>query len=703
MPRSSSISEARSPPLPPTQGGPGFSPFLGPTVNSFAYAHTPPLGVFEPTGPSAAITDRSPHPSPLLMPVQHSSGIAPLPSRAMKLPPAALVAANGQHHHQPSQGFGQFNPQYSTANSSRSTLASVTSSPASGNLGSSSGIANSNIPSALLPPPAVPLSSSHMTSSHATASTSPVTTGTSKRASASARDSKRRATHSQIERRRREKINDRLITLRNLVPACAREVEERRKVKAEEEEAARRLAQGLPPLSPTAESSAVGQGEAASGGAAGSASDKAKRKRSRRRAAAAAAAAAAADASGPADAEDKEEDLGLHKLEVLTHAIDYIYELQARIADLEAQVTRSNSIGNLHYASSIRSVSTAFTSPVMSLHADSPIMASFGRPTSGPMPIPGPHKSTTVSPLFEGFTVSGMGFSHQSSSSRHRPPTLSQSDSWRDIKHNETDGDVSPVSLYGRIPSIPGQSAIPPSMTLPPPAETSTNQTSEAFTAAAEALLSISASPDTLRPVSHVRDVPLPHTSSSSARKHPYARRATMGNVSTSQSLASEGQGTAASTFHSLQQDRAAAAAAVAGARAARRQSQAQIPIAIPGRRSSRTKAAGAGVPVSRAPGGAPHAEDMDVPADPMDEDNDFDSANSGEDDKVQNVQAESSNSATRARQGDAGDRPAGMDDDDEDVGDDTDPLSDPHVDSNGKLVTPPALELGESAMAADN
>lgn len=35
------------------------------------------------------------------------------------------------------------------------------------------------------------------------------------------RDGARRALHSQIERRRREKINDRLIALRNTVPSCA--------------------------------------------------------------------------------------------------------------------------------------------------------------------------------------------------------------------------------------------------------------------------------------------------------------------------------------------------------------------------------------------------------------------------------------------------------------------------------------------------
>ncbi|MCO5589582.1 hypothetical protein L7F22_043550 [Adiantum nelumboides] len=125
------------------------------------------------------------------------------------------------------------------------------------------------------------------------------------------RDSKRRATHSQIERRRREKINDRLITLRSIVPACVAEIEERKRVKFEEEEEARKIAAG--------ELSA----NAVRGG---------KRKRNRRRAAA----AAAQKKDGEGD--DKEEELGLHKLEVLTHTIDYIYQLQERIQELETGV-----------------------------------------------------------------------------------------------------------------------------------------------------------------------------------------------------------------------------------------------------------------------------------------------------------------------------------------------------------------------------
>lgn len=105
------------------------------------------------------------------------------------------------------------------------------------------------------------------------------------------RDSKRRATHSQIERRRREKINDRLITLRNLVPACVKEIEDRARAKVEEEQHAQRVAAGLAP------STTIQKG---------------KRKRIRKK-------------TGGSDSKDKDADkepeLGLHKLEVLTHTI----------------------------------------------------------------------------------------------------------------------------------------------------------------------------------------------------------------------------------------------------------------------------------------------------------------------------------------------------------------------------------------------
>ncbi|CAO1614747.1 unnamed protein product [Jaminaea pallidilutea] len=119
------------------------------------------------------------------------------------------------------------------------------------------------------------------------------------------RDSKRRATHSQIERRRREKINDRLITLRNLVPACTKEVEDRQKARIEEELQSARIAAGLIP------SDAKG-----------------KRKRNRRR----------ATQAKKEENSDKDAELGLHKLEVLTHTIDYIYQLEARIEELETGV-----------------------------------------------------------------------------------------------------------------------------------------------------------------------------------------------------------------------------------------------------------------------------------------------------------------------------------------------------------------------------
>ncbi|SPO31216.1 uncharacterized protein UTRI_05984_B [Ustilago trichophora] len=121
------------------------------------------------------------------------------------------------------------------------------------------------------------------------------------------RDSKRRATHSQIERRRREKINDRLVTLRSIVPACAKELEDRRRQKREEENEAARIAAGGAPKTYI---------DAATG--------KPKRKRNRKK----------PDMKKPTGGE-KEEELGLHKLEVLTHAINYIFELKAHIHRLE--------------------------------------------------------------------------------------------------------------------------------------------------------------------------------------------------------------------------------------------------------------------------------------------------------------------------------------------------------------------------------
>ncbi|SPO39651.1 uncharacterized protein PSFLO_05132 [Pseudozyma flocculosa] len=123
----------------------------------------------------------------------------------------------------------------------------------------------------------------------------------------SGRDSKRRATHSQIERRRREKINDRLVTLRSIVPACAKELEDRRRQRQEEEEEAARIAAGGAPKTLI---------DAATG--------KPKRKRNRKK-----------PEPKKAGDNDKDEELGLHKLEVLTHAINHIFELKARIEELE--------------------------------------------------------------------------------------------------------------------------------------------------------------------------------------------------------------------------------------------------------------------------------------------------------------------------------------------------------------------------------
>ncbi|TKY88138.1 hypothetical protein EX895_002848 [Sporisorium graminicola] len=121
------------------------------------------------------------------------------------------------------------------------------------------------------------------------------------------RDSKRRATHSQIERRRREKINDRLVTLRSIVPACAKELEDRRRQRQEQEDEAARIAAGGAPKTYIDE-----------------ATGKPKRKRNRKK----------PDSKKAARA-DKEEELGLHKLEVLTHAINYIFDLKAYIHKLE--------------------------------------------------------------------------------------------------------------------------------------------------------------------------------------------------------------------------------------------------------------------------------------------------------------------------------------------------------------------------------
>ncbi|KAJ9475564.1 BHLH domain-containing protein [Pseudozyma hubeiensis] len=124
------------------------------------------------------------------------------------------------------------------------------------------------------------------------------------------RDSKRRATHSQIERRRREKINDRLVTLRSIVPACSKELEDRRRQKQEEEDEAARIAAGGAPKTYI---------DAATG--------KPKRKRNRKK----------PDPKKTAGA-DKEEELGLHKLEVLTHAINYIFELKGVIHKLQTGI-----------------------------------------------------------------------------------------------------------------------------------------------------------------------------------------------------------------------------------------------------------------------------------------------------------------------------------------------------------------------------
>lgn len=125
------------------------------------------------------------------------------------------------------------------------------------------------------------------------------------------RDTKRRATHSQIERRRREKINDRLITLRSIVPACAQELQDRQQQRLYEEREAARIAAGGTPKTVI---------DAVTG--------KPKRKRNRRK----------LDTKKAQSMTGADEELGLHKLEVLTHAINHIFELKARIHYLETGI-----------------------------------------------------------------------------------------------------------------------------------------------------------------------------------------------------------------------------------------------------------------------------------------------------------------------------------------------------------------------------
>ncbi len=99
------------------------------------------------------------------------------------------------------------------------------------------------------------------------------------------RESRRRATHSQIERRRREKINDRLITLRNLVPACRALMRGQNADEGGDEE----------------ENDEDGDGLLKN--------EDERRKRKRRK------------AEPVKSSANQEEELGLHKLDVLTHAI----------------------------------------------------------------------------------------------------------------------------------------------------------------------------------------------------------------------------------------------------------------------------------------------------------------------------------------------------------------------------------------------
>lgn len=154
------------------------------------------------------------------------------------------------------------------------------------------------------PPRRAKVAPSHKASVKSTPSKTTSTSSSGSSVKKPSRDSSRKATHSEIEKRRREKINDRLVTLRSLVPACAAEIEERKRQKAQEEEEARQIAAG--------ERVAV--------------SIPGKRKRNRRK-------------KTKTQEGEKEDELGLHKLEVLTHTIDYIYELQEYIQRLRGDDT----------------------------------------------------------------------------------------------------------------------------------------------------------------------------------------------------------------------------------------------------------------------------------------------------------------------------------------------------------------------------
>ncbi|KAL9935247.1 hypothetical protein V8E36_005595 [Tilletia maclaganii] len=137
-----------------------------------------------------------------------------------------------------------------------------------------------------------------------------------------------------------------------------------------------------------------------------------------------------------------------------------------------------------------------------------------------------------------------------------------------------------------------------------------------------------------------------------------------------------ETHASAASSFQALQMDRAAAAAAVAGANASRRQSQALL---------SNTQA---------LPGRGSHVTGRKI--DPTDISTDEEM-----DDLAHEHASSAGASLARLHSSALGQDARGEETDD--VGDETDPLGEPQVDSSGRLITPPALELGKSAVDSDD
>lgn len=120
------------------------------------------------------------------------------------------------------------------------------------------------------------------------------------RAIPSIRENKRRAAHRQIEKRRREKIQDQFSILQSLVPACSIEMEKRRKQLHHDLEIAKR----------------------ASAGEAVEATTKEHKRRIRRIA--------------KQRREHRQLDVGLERLDILSYAIEHIYDLHKQIDELRS-------------------------------------------------------------------------------------------------------------------------------------------------------------------------------------------------------------------------------------------------------------------------------------------------------------------------------------------------------------------------------